>query len=146
MRVRRGAMCGAAIQTLPALLRAAVCMAVEKAASRTQQSNIEKHQVVNVVPSGTANTLGLSRANSRLVQIDLAFATAAPFLISFLTSESRFGYRWTIPVLVVIQIAIAILTVPLVLRISRQTAASASTGSQTRQKGNANAQPRSQPN
>ena len=114
------------------LLLSALCMAIEKSASRTQQCNIEKHQVVNA--AGT-ETVALSRANSRLVQIDLAFATISPFLISFLTSKSRFGFLRTIPFLVVSQCVIAVGTLPLVLRVSEAAAKISPDDSRSQEKG-----------
>ena len=90
-------------------------MAFEKSSSKTQQDSVEKNAVV-VAAGGAANSVALSRANARLVQIDLAFATASPFLVSSLTSS--LGFRRTIWFLVTLQLALAALTMPLALRVS----------------------------
>ena len=99
------------------LICAGCAMSFEKAASKTQTTNAEKNAVVKVTSGGTGNAVALSRSNARLVQVDLAFATVSPFIVSFLTTSTLLGMRYTVPFLIILQLCLAVATLPLALRV-----------------------------
>lgn len=98
---------------------AAISMAIEGSSSRTQQTNVEKHQVVRSFSVDSHNGVELlARANARMVQIDLVSATVSPFVVSLLASSSWIGFRGTVPFLIVAQVVVAAATSHVAVRVS----------------------------
>ena len=97
---------------------AAISMAIEGSSSRTQQTNIEKHQIVRSFAVDLHNGVELlARANARMVQIDLVSATVSPFVVSLLAS-SWIGFRGTVPFLIITQVMVAAATSHVAVRVS----------------------------
>ena len=96
-----------------ALVVSAVLMAFEAAASGVLTSNVDKHRVV--IESRMAGS-SLSRANSVLVQIDLAAATVSPFAVSFVIST--IGSEKSVILLVMCQVLLSVAMLPLSIRSS----------------------------
>eukprot|EP01079_Euglenida_sp_SAG-EU17-18_P003057 gene3057-3607_t len=96
---------------------AGCAMSVEQAASKTQTTAAEKCAVVSATAGGTGDAVALSRANARLVQVDLAFAAASPFLVSLLTTTMLRDTRQAVPFLIALQLCLAACALPLALRV-----------------------------
>ena len=100
------------------LICAAIFVSVEKAASRTLTSVIEKQQTV--IQSQSSREL--SRANASLVRLDLIVAAFAPFAVNYIVLIG--GHRKAVVVLVALQLMLSVITLPTALRVARLSVSS----------------------